>query len=109
MDISVYLKRTFAIPQGGIVSENCYRPAREGLFKSIDGDQAGLTHITGTDFGSGELCSVLCMFKPVHHMDKRSYFEQFGSPAKIGQTGNNRICIDTDRDEGSVGKRGLFG
>jgi hypothetical protein len=34
MDISVYLKRTYAIPHGGIVSENCYRPAREGLFKS---------------------------------------------------------------------------
>ncbi len=36
MDISVYLKRTDAIPRGGIVSENFCRPAREGLFKSID-------------------------------------------------------------------------
>jgi hypothetical protein len=54
MDISVYLKRTFAIPQGGIASENCCRPAREGLLKSIDGDQASRTHIIGTNFGSGE-------------------------------------------------------
>lgn len=49
MDISVYLKRTDAIPRGGIVSENFCRPAREGLFKSIDGDQA-----IRSDFGSGE-------------------------------------------------------
>jgi hypothetical protein len=54
MDISVYLKRTYAIPHGGIVSENCYRPAHEGLFKSIDGDQASRTHIIDTNFGSGE-------------------------------------------------------
>jgi hypothetical protein len=36
MDISVYLKRTLAIPQGGIVSENCCRPACEGVLQSID-------------------------------------------------------------------------
>ena len=36
MEISVYLKRTFAIPQGGIASESCCRPAREGVLQSID-------------------------------------------------------------------------
>ena len=36
MDISVYLKRTFAIPQGGIASENCCRPAGGLSLEDVD-------------------------------------------------------------------------
>jgi hypothetical protein len=36
MEISVYLKRTFAIPQGGIASENCCRPAGGLSLENVD-------------------------------------------------------------------------
>jgi hypothetical protein len=76
MDISVYLKRTDAIPHGGIVSENCCRPAREGLFQSIDCDQGSLTHTIGADFGLGELCNALWVPGGAIHINTHGYLGQ---------------------------------